>query len=215
MIRLLSYFYPITRKIKSDYNGTVEITWYNGKKHLNTKNANYSYGSLQKILKIGLQKIDLNPLKNILLLGLGGGSVIKTLRKDFHYQNTITALDIDPVIISIAQKEFDIIEDQKLEILCTDAQQFMLKNNKKFDLIIIDLFVDTEIPDSFFSESFWTNIIKATGKKGSVLFNASLHKKDDIKLSDITALLKKNNYAIQKLENVNQTNTLLIAKSSN
>ena len=30
MIRLLSFFYPITRKVKSDYSGTVEITWYNG-----------------------------------------------------------------------------------------------------------------------------------------------------------------------------------------
>ena len=103
MIRLLSFFYLITRKINSDYNGTLEITWYNGKKQLNTKNANYSYGLLQKILKIGLQKIDLRPSKNILLLGLGGGSVIKTLRDDFDYQQYITAIDIDPVIINIAQ----------------------------------------------------------------------------------------------------------------
>jgi len=215
MIRLLSYFYPITKKIKSEHNGTVEITWYNGKKQLNTKNANYSYGSLQKILKIGLKNINLNPCKNILLLGLGGGSVIKTLREDFNYQNTITTLDIDPVIISIAKTEFDITEDQKLEIICVDALKFMANNNKKFDLIIIDLFVDTEIPDSFFSESFWNNIIKATSQNGSVLFNASLHKNDDKKLSKVTVLLKKNNYAIQKLENVNQTNTLLIAESSN
>jgi len=215
MVRLLSYFYPITKKIKSEYNGTVEITWYNGKKQLNTKNANYSYGSLQKILKIGLKNIDLNPCKNILILGLGGGSVVKTLREDFNYQNSITAIDIDPVIISIAKKEFDISEDQKLEILCADALEFMAKNNKEFDLIIIDLFVDTEMPDSFFSESFWNNITKSTGQNGSVLFNASLHQKDDKKLSRVIALLKKNNYAIQKLENVNETNTLLIAKSSN
>ena len=110
MIRLLSFFYPITRKVKSDYNGTIEITWYNGKKQLNTKNANYSYGSLQKILKTGLQKIELNHCKNILLLGLGGGSVIKTLRDDFDYQHYITAIDIDPVIINIAQEEFNITD---------------------------------------------------------------------------------------------------------
>ncbi len=83
MIRLLSYIFPITKKIESEYNGTLEITWHNGKKHLNTKNANYSYGSLQKILKIGLQKIDLTNCKNILILGLGAGSVIETLDKRF------------------------------------------------------------------------------------------------------------------------------------
>ena len=103
MIRLLSYILPITKRIESQYNGTLEITWFNGKKHLNSKNANYSYGSLQEILRIGLQKIDLLNCKKILVLGLGAGSVIETLRKDLNYNNHITALEIDPVIIEIAK----------------------------------------------------------------------------------------------------------------
>lgn len=214
MIRLLSFFYPITRKVKSDYSGTVEITWYNGKKQLNTKNANYSYGSLQKILKTGLQKIDLSQCKNILLLGLGGGSVLKTLRNDFKYDNNIIAIDIDPVIISIAQEEFNITNDEKLTILCADALEFIMQNDKRFDLIIIDLFVDTEIPDSFYSHSFWRQIIKATINKGSILFNASLHDYDDKKLTSIIKLLNKNNFNIEKLDRVNKTNTLIIASSS-
>jgi len=214
MIRLLSFFYPITRKVKSNYSGTVEITWYNGKKQLNSENANYSYGSLQKILKTGLQKTELNHCKNILLLGLGGGSVIKTLRDDLDYDHKIIAIDIDPVIISIAHNEFNIIEDNNLEIICIDALEFMAQNDKRFDLIIIDLFVDTEIPDSFYSHSFWQHIIKATSPKGSILFNASLHDYDDKKLTSIIKLLNKNNFNIEKLERVNKTNTLIIASSS-
>ena len=213
MIRLLSFIYPITRKVKSDHSGTVEITWYNGKKHLNTKNANYSYGSLQKILKTGLQKIELNHCKNILLLGLGGGSVIKTLRDDLDYHHKIIAIDIDPVIISIACDEFNIIEDNNLEIICIDALEFMARNAKRFDLIIIDLFIDTEIPDSFYSHSFWQQIIKATSRKGSILFNASLRNSDDKKATSIIKLLKKNHFKIEKLERVNKTNTLIIASS--
>ena len=214
MIRLLSFIYPITRKVKSDYSGTIEITWYNGKKHLNTKNANYSYGPLQKILKTGLQKIELNHCKNILLLGLGGGSVIKTLRDDLDYQHKIIAIDIDPIIISIAHDEFNIIEDNNLEIICIEALEFMSQNDKEFDLIIIDLFVDTKIPDSFYSYSFWQHIIKATSLKGSILFNASLHDYDDEKLTSIIKLLNKNNFNIEKLERVNKTNTLIIASPS-
>ena len=214
MIRLLSFFYPITRKVKSDYNGTIEITWYRGKKQLNSKNANYSYGSLQKILKIGLQKIDLSQCKNILLLGLGGGSVIKTLRDNFDYDNNIIGIDIDPVIISIAQDEFNITNDEKLTVLCADAFEFMKNNSLKFDLIIVDLFVDTEIPESFYTQTFWQHIIKATTNKGSILFNASLHSSDDKKLSDVSTLLHKNKFQLQKLKNVNKTNTLLIATST-
>jgi ubiquinone/menaquinone biosynthesis C-methylase UbiE len=104
MKKILSYIYPITKKIHSEISGALEITWYNGKKHLDSKNANYSYGSLQLILKIGLEKIDLTKTKKTLILGMGGGSVIKTLQDDFNYQNHITAIDIDPVILKIAKE---------------------------------------------------------------------------------------------------------------
>ena len=212
MVRLLSYIYPITKTIESKFNGTLEITWHNGKKHLNTKNANYSYGSLQKILKFGLQKIDLSNCKNILILGLGGGSVIKTLHDDYNFKNNITALEIDPVIIDIAKDEFDLSENKNLQIICDDALSFMNQNNKLFDLIIIDLFIDTKVPKSFLNNPFWSDIIRGNSKNGSILFNASLQDDNDKKVSELISNLHTNNYKIQKLEKVNNTNTLLIAE---
>lgn len=212
MVRLLSFIYPITKKVKSEFNGTLEITWYNGKKHLNTENANYSYGSLQKILKTGLKKIDLNHSKTILILGFGGGSVIKTLRKDFSYKNKITAVEIDPVIISIAKEEFNLGKFNNLEIVCDDAINFVEKNEKQYDTIIVDLFVDTKIPSPFYQIPFWKNILKACNDKTSILFNADLDQKNDSEVLNIASFLFKNNFQIEKLEKVNKTNTLLIGK---
>ena len=155
MVRLLSYIYPITKKVKSEFNGTLEITWYNGKKHLNTKNANYSYGSLQKILKFGLKKMNLSRCNNVLVLGLGGGSVIKTLGKIIGRHKSIIAVEIDPVIIEIAKEEFKLSKIEGLEIICDDATNFMKKNRSNFDLIIVDLFIDTKIPSPFFESGSW------------------------------------------------------------
>lgn len=214
MIRLLSYIFPITRTIKSNYSGTLEITWFNGKKYLNTKNANYSYGSLQKILKTGLQKINLSKCKNILLLGLGGGSVIETLLNDFKYKDHITALDIDPVIIEISQKEFNISETENLKIICDDAIHYMNNNSEVFDLIIIDIFIDTEVPSPFLKTSFWNQIVKANSSKGSILFNASLDTDDNNNLINLKQLLTDNQYKIEQINKVEGTNTLLIAKSA-
>jgi hypothetical protein len=76
MKKLFSYLWPSTRRFSSEINGILEVTYINGKKVLDTKNANYSYGSLQKILEIGLTKVDLNKVDNLLLLGMGGGSMI-------------------------------------------------------------------------------------------------------------------------------------------
>ena len=198
--------------LKSDYSGTLEITWYNGKKHLNTKNANYSYGSLQRILKFGLEKIDLKNIKSILLLGLGGGSVIETLRNDFSYSKQITAVDIDPVIIEIAKNEFNLNSFDQLEIVCEDALQFMKTNQRHFDLIIIDLFIDIEVPKPFMKLSFWQDVVNASSTNGSILFNGPLEKSKSKSLNDIITFLKTHMYHTEVFEKVNNTNTLILSK---
>jgi protein-L-isoaspartate O-methyltransferase len=210
MKKILSYIYPVTKKIHSEISGDLEITWYNGKKHLDSKNANYSYGSLQRILKIGLEKIDLTNTKKILILGMGGGSVIKTLQDDFNYQNHITAIDIDPVIIKIAKEEFDIVEGKNLKIICEDAQLFMQLNSQKFDLIIIDLYIDTKVPSPFLELPFWQNISNAGS---TILCNASLEESDK-KLNGVVRFLERKQYKTEKFEKVNNTNTLLIANKN-
>ena len=212
MVRLLSFIYPITKKVKSQFNGTLEITWYNGKKHLNTKNANYSYGSLQKILKFGLDKMNLNNCKNVLILGLGGGSVIQSLDKIIGRNKFIIAVDIDPVIVKIAKEEFKLSAVKNLEIICDDASNFMEVNKSTFDLIIVDLFIDTEIPSPFFEIPFWENIVDASSKNGNILFNASLNSKNECDIINIASFLFKNNFEVEKLDQVNKTNTLLLAK---
>ena len=212
MSKILSYLYPLTKTVHSEVSGTLEITWYNGKKHLNTKNANYSYGSLQRILKFGLLKIDLNKVNSILVLGLGGGSVIETLRNDFEYSKPITAVDIDPVIIDIAKNEFQLKEDNNLQIICEDALKFMQSNSCHYDLIIIDLFVDIKVPKPFLEFPFWMNVIKVCSTNGTIIFNASLEKTKSTALIAIIDLLKSQFYKTEVYEKVNNTNTLIIAK---
>lgn len=211
MAKLLSYLYPITKKIPSQYSGILEITWYNGKKHLNTKNANYSYGSLQKILKFGLEQIDISKVNSILLLGLGGGSVVETLRNDFSYSKAITAVDIDAIIINLAKNEFQLKDDAQLHIICEDALVFMQLNKDQFDLIIIDLFIDTEVPKAFLALSFWKEILNASATNGSILFNASLQKTKSTALKEVIEFLKSHMYHTQVFEKVNGTNTLILS----
>ena len=80
--KIISYVYPITRKVQSQYSGKLELTVMNGRKVLDTLNTNYSYGSLQRVLKYSLNQINIENTKNTLVLGLGGGSVIETLRNE-------------------------------------------------------------------------------------------------------------------------------------
>ncbi|GAA3512535.1 methyltransferase domain-containing protein [Aquimarina addita] len=178
MKKIISYIWPVTKKIKSNINGILEITWIDGKKVLDSKNANYSYGSLQRLLSYGISKINLQYDSEILLLGLGGGSVIQSLRKNFKHTGKITAVEIDEMIIEIAKQEFNIVEDESLTIICDDAIAYVETCQQKFDLIIIDLFIDTIVPDQFYKSDFWNNLILLTKPKGHVIFNAGINLKE-------------------------------------
>lgn len=210
--KILSYIYPVTKKVHSEINGTLEITWYNGKKHLNTKNANYSFGSLQRILKYGLEHIDLSKVQNILLLGLGGGSVIDTLRNDFRFQGEITAVEIDPVIIDIAKDEFGIHQTDRLHIINQDASDFVVTDSAQYNLIIIDLFIDINVPQTFLEILFWRNLIKRLSPNGIIIFNAAVNTSKNTAVDFIIEFLRAHVYALDIHENVNDTNTLIITR---
>ena len=108
MKKLLSYLFPITlKKVNSEINGKLEVNLINGKKTLDTPTSNYSYGALQKVLHKGLSiiKFDSN-VKKVLVLGLGAGSIIDTIRNDFKSAAYIELIENDPEVIKIAKDEF-------------------------------------------------------------------------------------------------------------
>ena len=103
MIRkILSYLIPIPIfKTKSYWSKSIEVTWANGELVLDSENTNYSYGSLQRILRLGLKKIGFHQIRTmnkILVLGVAGGSVIKTLTDEIHCKGRITGVEIDAAV---------------------------------------------------------------------------------------------------------------------
>lgn len=213
MKKLISYIWPITKQIESVVNGTLEITWINGKKVLDTKSANYSYGSLQRILKFGLSKTDVSAVSKILLLGLGAGSVVKTLRDDFKYEGKITAIEYDEVMIAVAEKEFNVASDASLEIIGGDAFLHVNQTNKTYGIVIIDLFIDKEVQPQCYTFSFWKSILPLVEAGGFVIFNAGFNPMQDVKLDNIMEAFKRD-LSFSKYEKVESTNTLIIGKKS-
>ena len=212
MTRLSRYMDPASKTIRSTFSGDLKIAWYKGKKHLNSKHANYSYGALQRVLKYGLEKIDLSKVNSILVLGMGGGSVIETLRQDFNYIKPITAVEIDPVIINIAKTEFGITENETLNIHCTDAYNFVTTNDTLFDLIIVDLYIDLNVPEQFLSLAFWDRVLKSKSSKGAVIFNASVGTNSSpLHLDHVISFLRSKVFKISVFEKVNDTNTIIVA----
>lgn len=210
MKKILSFVWPVTKRFHSEINGSLEVTYINGKKVLDTKNANYSYGSLQKILEFGLRKVDLKNVENILVLGMGGGSVIHSLRTKFEYKKNIVAVEIDSQIIKLAKEEFGIAPSEELQIIEGDAFEFVKNSNSKFQLIIIDLFIDLNVPPIFYEKEFCENVSNLLEKQGSIIFNVGVNlEKQSVTTEKIIANFGSG-FQFQILQKVNGTNTLLI-----
>lgn len=206
--RWLSYLVPQTRYIESDVSGKLEVGWRDGKKVLDNGPVNYSYGGLQQVLNYGLDQISLASVRSVLVLGMGGGSVIESLRTKYKYTYPIVAVEIDPVVIEIAEDEFGITKYNDLEVVCADAATFLEETEQNFDLIIVDLFIGQHVPERFYGKAFWQDIEKHTNKSGKILFNA------EVSLSNVVrdTFLKNlpNSFSYKILTHVMGGNTLVL-----
>jgi spermidine synthase len=174
----MSYFIPIKiHNVKSAVSKSIEVTWANGELVMDSENTNYSYGSLQRILRLGLKTIGFDKvvaMEHILVLGVAGGSVIKTLVDEIKFKGKITGVEIDPNIIKIANQYFNLDQVEQLEVIIDDAFEFVLKTKDKYDLIIIDVFQDTTMPNFLFETFFTDQVCFLLRSKGVVLFNTML-----------------------------------------
>ena len=173
--RVLSFLLPIKiHQKKSVYSKNLEVTWNNGHLVLDSENTNYSFGSLQRVLKKGLKYIGYERIQNfnsILVLGVAGGSVIETLKKEVKFEGKITGVEIDADVIELATKYFGLGNYDNVSIVNDDAFEFVLKTKEKYDLIIIDIFQDTTMPNFLFEDFFINRINFLLNVNGFILFN--------------------------------------------
>ena len=214
--KFFSYFLPINvTKLKSSVSNSIEVTWNNGELVIDSEHTNYSYGSLQRILKKGLKYIGYDRIKKfdkVLVLGVAGGSVIKTLVDDVKYKGQIIGVEIDPEIIEIANTYFNIDQIKNLEIVIEDAFEFVLRTKDKFDLIIIDIFQDTKMPSFLFETHFIQRVNYLLNINGFILFNTMvINEKNKIRNLDYRKKFD-DNYSLRMYPKVEVHNELFTIK---
>ncbi|WP_396137576.1 spermidine synthase [Flavobacterium sp.] len=217
--RLLSYFLPIkVYETPSKTSKNLEVTWNNGYLVLDSKNTNYSFGSLQRALKKGLKYIGYERIRNfesILVLGVAGGSVIETLKKEVKFNGKITGVEIDATVVDIANKYFGLNKYDNLEIVIDDAFEFVLKTKDTYDLIIIDVFQDTTMPNFLFEDFFINRINFLLNVNGFILFNTMALKYNDRRRNAIYKSKFDSNYSVRLYPKIEEHNELFTIKKLN
>lgn len=175
--RLLSFLYPIiVERFDSQYSGTLELTLHNGGLVLDTANANYSHGSLHDVFRKAIKEIDFKPQqKDALILGFGAGSIATILNKERQLGLNIDGVDVDALILDIYKQYFQFEQDQ-CQLHVADVFDFLQQNDKQYDYIFIDLFINLDVPDQILSKDFIALLQKASKTNTAIIMNTMLPK---------------------------------------
>lgn len=90
-------------------------------------------------IKAMLLSLALVPDDDILVLGLGGGSLIRALHH-LRVDTAITVVEIRPTVVEIAWQYFAMPASANIKLVCDDASQFLAQPTRQYDLILADLF---------------------------------------------------------------------------
>ena len=172
--KILSYFFDISiEKKQSNFSGELEILLSRGRLALCTKNAMYSFDDLYLNFRTAFSVLNINKFKTdkVLLLGAGLLSVPYLLEKKHQKSFVCKAVDIDPMVLEAAEKYGLPKLTSQIELHCADAADFVLSDKEKYDLIVVDIFIDDAVPTLFETEDFLKALKNLLADKGLVMYN--------------------------------------------
>ncbi|MGH3023497.1 MAG: spermidine synthase [Gaiellaceae bacterium] len=110
--------------------------------------------------------------QDVLFIGLGAGSSEKAMLRDFPAMQ-MHAVEIDPVVVDVAQRYFEVPEDDpRLEISVGDGRRFLADEDARWDVIVIDAFFADAIPFHLVTREFLQLAQSRLNPGGVIVTNA-------------------------------------------
>jgi len=111
-----------------------------------------------------------NPkIQRVLVIGLGGGTIPKRFVRDYP-QVRVVAVEIDPYVIEIAARYFDVHASPRLAIRQSDGRIFLRRATARWDLIVLDAYYADTVPFFLATEEFF-KIARSRLSPGGVMVN--------------------------------------------
>ncbi|MBP7272504.1 MAG: hypothetical protein KA974_01610 [Saprospiraceae bacterium] len=181
--KAISYYVPQTLvTTKSKLNNQLKITLIQGRLQLEAGNAVYSYDERYDNFYRTFQQLDLQHanFENVLLLGLGLGSIPYMLERFFLKKYHYSIVEIDEVVIQLAQKYSLPRIQSPMQLFCDDAIAFVEADTARYDMVICDLFIDDVVPLQAEQTAFLYALQQRLSPKGLLLYNRLSMRPEDI-----------------------------------
>lgn len=136
----------VLEKFDSKYSGEVKVMQAWGYKYVATGFWTQSGGIIKELWQPVFKKVKFEKNKTWSILGLSTGTVAKLLPSPAK----IFGVEIDPIMIEIGKKYFDLNKIPNLEIICADAQKY----HPPADITLVDLYYGDQMPSFVYSDKF-------------------------------------------------------------
>ena len=110
-------------------------------------------------------------VEEVLVLGLGGGSIPKFIHRYLPEMRT-RVVDINPQVIAVARSHFMLpLDDERLQVIEGDGAAYLLANPGTAELLILDIFDGKGIPPELYSQDFFDSGVEALTPDGILAVN--------------------------------------------
>ena len=111
-------------------------------------------------------------VRNVLMIGLGGGSIPKYIHQYVPLIDKVKVLEINPKVIQIARSHFEVPDnDERLDILGGDGAQYVKEHPNTVQALMIDAFDSNGIPPDLCSQEFFDYCAQALTPDGLLTIN--------------------------------------------
>ncbi|MDQ3875796.1 MAG: fused MFS/spermidine synthase [Actinomycetota bacterium] len=108
--------------------------------------------------------------RNVLFIGLGGGSAPKRLWRDFP-RLRIQVVELDPVVVDVARRYFRLPRSPRLRVEAEDGRRFLAADDRRWDVIAIDAYFSDAIPFHLATHEFLELVRSRLNPGGVVVSN--------------------------------------------
>ena len=146
---------------------------------------------------------------NVLMIGLGGGSIISEIKK-LNDNIPIEVAEIDKEIIEIYKNYFPVYND--VIIHNEDGIDFLKQKKSCYNLLILDAYDSDKIPNIFLTDLFIENAYVSLIKNGIFAINCINDMKFNGELAKLIEKLKMR-FSVNILANSSVTNNIILVCS--
>ncbi len=108
--------------------------------------------------------------ERVLVLGLGGGALPARMLRDYPGM-TVDAVEIDPVVVDVAERYFALPEDERLRVYVEDARRYVQRTGERYDIVVVDCYHADALPFHLTTREFFEEIDGVLEPGGVVAYN--------------------------------------------